>query len=135
MDQIPPLAVLVSLCAFGVNLVVVIWAASRSQAKNESVAREMLAVERESRTAQFYEAREFARSQAAIAAAKADGAVTKITDVEMRLLQTFQHYPNKTDIRELFNEKLEPVVARLDTVYDELMRRGVQTTALRPSGE
>jgi len=135
MDGFPPLATWIAGGAFVVNILVIVWTASRSQARTEASIAQAIAGEREKRMEQIYDAREFARGQAAAAAAKADAAVSKITDVEMRLMQTLQQYPSKTDIREMLNEKLEPVAARLDTVYDELMRRGVQSTAVRPNGE
>lgn len=132
MGEIP---LSVAFMAFAVNIAVMIWTAARAQAKSEAAMRELLATERETRANQFYEAREFARSQAAIAVKKADEASAKITEVEMQLLKSFQDYPTKSDIRDMFSEKFEPVAARLDTVYDELMRRGVQTTALRKPGD
>lgn len=116
--------------AFLLNVAIVIWSTSRAQAKNEaaiaSLIERSLATEREKRAEQFYEAREFARSQAADAVGKADAAHVKIQDVELRMLQMFTNYPTKTDMREMFGEKLEPLSARMDAVYDELMRRGVR---------
>ena len=119
--------------AFLLNIAITIWSSSRSQAKNEAsttaLIERLVATEREKRAEQFYDAREFARQQAAEAIGKADAAHTKIADVELRLLQMFTNYPTKTDMREMFGEKLEPVANRLDAVYDELMRRGVHSSS------
>lgn len=116
--------------AFAVNVAITIWSASRAQAKNEAstaaLIERLLATEREKRAEQFYEAREFARAQAADAVGKADAAHVKIQDVELRVLQMFTNYPTKSDMREMFGEKLDPLSARMDAVYDELMRRGVR---------
>lgn len=119
--------------AFALNIGVTVWTASRAQARGESAIKSLIATEREARTNQFYEAREFARSQAADAVGKADAAHLKIQDVELRMLQMFTNYPTKTDMREMFGEKLDPITSRLDAVYDELMRRGVRSppTTLR----
>lgn len=132
MGEIP---LSVAFMAFAVNIAVMIWTAARAQAKSEAATRELMATERETRANQFYESREFARSQAAIAVKKADAASARITEVEMQLLRSFQDYPTKADIRDMFSEKFEPIAARLDTVYDEMMRRGVRSTALRNSGD
>lgn len=113
--------------AFAVNLAVMIWSAARAQAKGEATIKTLIATEREKRAEQFYEAREFARSQAQAAAEKADAASAKITDVEVRMLQAFTNYPTKADMRELFSEKLHPVEERLSVVYDALVQRGLQT--------
>lgn len=128
MDSIPPLATFVALGAFVVNIAVIIWTAARASTKTEATIERAIATERERRAEQFYEAREFARSQASVAGGKADAAHSKIQDVEMRVLQMFTNYPTKTDMREMFGEKLEPVTNRLDAVYDELMRRGVHSS-------
>lgn len=125
MESIPAL---VALGAFVVNILVIVWSASRAASKTEASIEKALAAEREKRAEQFYEAREFARQQAGDAIGKADSAHTKIADVELRLLQMFTNYPTKADMREMFGEKLEPVTNRLDAVYDELMRRGVHSS-------
>lgn len=121
--------------AFVLNIAITIWSAARAQAKNEAataaLVERLVSAEREQRASQYYEAREYARQQASEALGKADAAHTKIADVELRLLQMFTNYPTKTDMREMFGEKLEPVAARLDAVYDELMRRGIHN---RPTG-
>lgn len=121
--------------AFLVNIAVMVWTASRAQAKGEAAMERLVAAEREARTSQFYEAREFARSQASEAVGKADSAHVKIQDVELRMLQMFTNYPTKTDMREMFGEKLDPITTRLDAVYDELMRRGVHTPPKPLSGD
>lgn len=116
--------------AFAVNVAVTIWSTSRSQAKNEAsttaLVERLVADERQKRVEAGYEAREYARQQAAEAIAKADAAHVKITDVELRLLQMFTNYPTKSDLRELFNEKFDPVKDRLDVVYDALIQRGIR---------
>lgn len=114
--------------AFMLNLAVMVWTASRAQAKGEAAMERLIASEREARTGQFYEAREFARAQAANAVGKADAAHTKIQDVELRMLQMFTNYPTKTDMREMFGEKLEPLSDRLDLVYEALIQRGLTAT-------
>jgi len=127
--EIPPLATFVALAAFIVNILVIVWSASRSAAKTESSIERAMGAEREKRAEQFYEAREFARHQVADAIGKADAAHSKIADVELRLIQMFAHYPTKTDMRDMFVEKFEPVTDRLDAVYGELMRRGVHSSS------
>lgn len=115
--------------AFLLNIGITLWSASRAQAKNEAsttaLIERLVNAEREKRVEQMYESREYARQLVADASGKADAAHVKIADVELRILQMFTNYPTKTDMRELFGEKLEPVATRLDAVYDELMRRGV----------
>jgi hypothetical protein len=121
------LQTLVGPAAFVINILVIVWTASRSAAKTEASIEKAIAAEREKRAEQFYEAREFARAQAANAVGKADAAHVKIQDVELRVLQMFTNYPTKSDMREMFGEKLDPITNRLDAVYDELMRRGVHS--------
>ncbi|HRP74570.1 MAG TPA: hypothetical protein PKZ27_03185 [Rhodocyclaceae bacterium] len=117
--------------AFALNIAITLWSAARAQAKNESstsaLIERLVADEREKRAMQFYDAREFARSQAADAVGKADAAHTKIQDVELRMLQMFTNYPTKTDLRDLFSEKFRPVEDRLDVVYEALVQRGVRS--------
>lgn len=55
------------------------------------------------------------------ASAKSEGADAqrKVIELELRMERTLKQHPTKDDIRDM----LGPISARLETVYDELVRR------------
>lgn len=110
----------ISLAAFGLALLVQTIALIRWFTRREIESERGRAAERDTWRAELHSLETRVRMD--IAAAKSEGADAqrKVSELELRMERTLKNHPTKDDIRDM----LGPISIRLESVYDELVRRG-----------
>lgn len=109
----------ISLAAFGLALLVQTIALIRWFTAREVKAEAARHLEREAWRAELHGLETRMRMDTASAKSEGADAQRKVIELELRMERTLKQHPTKDDIRDM----LGPISARLETVYDELVRR------------
>lgn len=113
------LAQWVPLAAFGLALLIQTIALIRWFTKREVEAERTRQLEREAWRTELHGLETRMRMDTASAKSEGADAQRKVIELELRMERTLKQHPTKDDIRDM----LGPISARLETVYDELVRR------------
>ena len=109
----------ISLAAFGLALLVQTIALIRWFTAREIKAEAARHLERETWRAELHGLETRMRMDTASAKSEGADAQRKVIELELRMERTLKQHPTKDDIRDM----LGPISARLEHVYDELVRR------------
>lgn len=109
----------ISLGGFVLALLVQTVALIRWFTRREIESERGRAAERETWRAELHSLETRVRMDTASAKSEGADAQRKVIELELRMERTLKQHPTKDDIRDM----LGPISARLETVYDELVRR------------
>lgn len=126
-----PLAV-VGIC---ITLLINAVIATRAITKSEGDLRGEIAREREARLQQRQSERDHFDAKIGAANLAAAEAMRKVAELQLEMTRNFSQHPTKAELREMFEAQLMPLNSRVDTLIDELTRRGIRSTAIHPIGD
>lgn len=109
----------ISLGGFALALLVQTIALIRWFTRREVESERSRAAEREAWRLELHGLETRMRMDTASAKSEGADAQRKVIELELRMERTLKQHPTKDDIRDM----LGPISARLETVYDELVRR------------